>query len=200
MKALATLAASSTIAAAKSADAQTKPQQEKPKSEAPTTGYLSKSGLRYFDFEQGEGPTPKWGQFVNIQYVCYTISPDGESLIKHDSSMDRGKDGYLIHHGNGEHIWGMEEAIHSMRVGGRRRAIVPSSIAYILTDLGPIPPSNRKREQFSKALESGDGTVVLDIELRRIWDDPDDRGYYNDLTPTNEEILKILQSMDSNSG
>lgn len=171
-------------------------QNKETKKESPTTGYLTQSGLKYFDFNVGEGPPPKWGDYVLIKYTSYTITPSGDALVQHDTSDKYFEGGYLIHHGNGEQVFGLEEAIHSMGVGGRRRAIVPRKIAYSNANLGPVPRSDRKRRQFSKALQEGDGSVVFDIELVKKWDDPDDRGYYTDLTPTDEELMEIMNSDD----
>lgn len=168
--------------------------QEIVNEKTPASGFLTKSGLKYFDFEVGKGPTPKWGDFVNIKYVAYTISRSGEALVEQDASDNYGKDGYLIHHGNGEQIFGLEEAIHSMSAGGRRRAIIPSAIAYSNANLGPVPSADRKRRKFSDALKDSDGNVVFDIEVTAIWQDEQDRGYYNDLTPTPEEMMRIMNS------
>lgn len=166
---------------------------ERESKDAPAlTGFQSRSGLKYFDFSSGDGPTPKWGDFINIQYVAYTISPSGESLVQQDSSYDLGRDGYLVHHGNGQLILGLEEALHSMSVGGRRRAIIPRNLAYFKSDLGPVPSRDSSRRKFSRALSQGDGTVVFDIEVLKIYKDPDDRGYYNDLTPTEDEVRALM--------
>lgn len=168
-------------------------KKEAPEEQRPLTGFQTLSGLKFFDFTRGEGPTPQWGDILNIHYVLYTISPSGDALVKQDSTYDRGKDGYVIHHGNGEHVLGLEEALHTMSVGGRRRAIVPLKLGYSKNGFAPIPPSFRRRKAFIDAINEGDGTVVFDIELRNIEKDPDDRGYYTDLTPTDEELLKIVE-------
>lgn len=161
---------------------------------ATAKGFLTRSGLKYVDFAVGEGDTPKWGDYVNVHYVTYTVSPDGTELRKMDSTYDRGNNGYLLHHGNGELVLGFEEALHTMRPGGRRRAIVPQQLAYNKTDLGPVPLSDRSRRKFSAALDESGGVVVFDIELRKVWEDPDDRGYYTDLTPSDEEIIEMFQN------
>lgn len=161
--------------------------------ESQLRGFQTRSGLKFIDFELGSGPTPKWGDLVNIQYVAYTITSSGDGLVKQDSSYDRGDVGYLIHHGNGEHIIGLEEAIHTMKPGGRRRVIIPSNLAYWKSGVGPVPPSARRRNAFSEALTDGDGSVVFDVELRTVMPDPKDRGYYNDLVPTDEEMIKIWE-------
>lgn len=160
--------------------------------ESPSTGYITRTGLKYVDFEEGKGLQPKWGDYVRIHYVAYSISPDGSSLQKEDSTYGRyGNQGYLIHHGNGEMILGLEEAIHSMRVGGRRRAIIPPKLAYIDFDLGPIPPSTRARRRFAEHIAQTDGTVVYDLELLDSKPDIDNRGYYDDLQPTDEEMKQM---------
>ncbi|KAI0565058.1 amine oxidase [Gracilaria domingensis] len=156
-------------------------------------GFQTISGLKFFDFSVGDGPTPQWGDILNIHYVLYTIKPSGDALVKHDSTYDRGNHGYLIHHGNGEHVLGLEEALHTMRAGGKRRAIVPLRIGYSKSGFAPIPLKFRRRKAFIDAINSGDGTVVFDIELRTISKDPDDRGYYTDITPTDEEIIQIFE-------
>lgn len=160
-----------------------------------TNAYVTQSGLKFVDFEEGKGPRPKWGDIIRIQYVAYTISPDGNSLVKEDSSYGRNRDeGFFIHHGNGEMVLGLEEALHSMAVGGRRRAIIPPDLAYNDIDLGPVPPAAWTRRKFSQHLSNGDGTVVFDIELLSVAPDPDDRGYYDDLTPDDDELVELADN------
>jgi len=164
---------------------------ESPKEASPESGFQTRSGLKYIDFDVGTGDRPKWGEYVRIHYVMYSISKDGLSLQKEDGTYGKMKDGYLIHHGNGEMILGLEEAVHSMNVGGRRRAIIPPLLAYIDSDLGPVPAVTRDRNRFSERLSDGDGTVVMDIELLGTMPDPDDRGFYDDLQPTDGEIIEM---------
>lgn len=40
----------------------------------------------------------------------------------------------------------MEEGMHSMRVGGKRRVIMPQSLGYSVQGLGPYPADPRKRD------------------------------------------------------
>ena len=167
-------------------------EEEDLRREAPSKGFVTESGLRYFDFATGEGPNPKWGDFVQLSYVVYTVTKSGAELFKEDSTYDR-KHKYLIHHGNGQTILGVEEALHSMQAGGRRRVIVPPTLAYVQAGLGPIPPEDWRRRRLSKHLREGNGLLVFDLELHQIMPDPDDRGYYTDLTPTPEEVTQIFQ-------
>lgn len=83
---------------------------------APEKGFLTGSGLRYFDFGEGAGEPPRYGQLIRFNYVAYVA--DGSRLKQFDSSYDR--EPYLTKHGNGFTAQGIEEALHTMRPGGRR--------------------------------------------------------------------------------
>lgn len=43
-------------------------------------------------------------------------------------------------------IKGMEEGLHSMKVGGKRRIIMPQGLGYTVQGLGPYPADPRKRD------------------------------------------------------
>lgn len=161
---------------------------------APDTGFMTPSGLRYFDFVVGDGVKPIWGDYLTIDYAMYTISPSGDSLVRAHSTFPKKDRNLIIHHGNGQTVLGMEEALHSMRVGGRRRIIVPPTLAYVNPGLGPIPPQARARKSFFAALRETGGTVVFDVELlsREPIGDTDPFNYYSDLTPTPQELTDLL--------
>jgi hypothetical protein len=156
-------------------------------------GYVSPSGLRYFDFEVGTGARPKWGDFLTLNFAMYTIAPDGESLRLAESTFTDRKRTLLVHHGNGRTVLGVEEALHSMRVGGRRRVIVPENLGYVNPGLGPIPSAARKRSKFFEDLRSTGGTAVFDVQIVALAPNDDDPfGYYSDETPSPEELTEIL--------
>ncbi|EOD04444.1 hypothetical protein EMIHUDRAFT_60569, partial [Emiliania huxleyi CCMP1516] len=85
------------------------------------------SGLRYFDFAEGSGAPPRFGQLIRFHYVGYTATDD--SLEPFDSSYER-RTPYFTKHGNGFTVQGLEEALHTMRPGGRRRVILPPKLSY----------------------------------------------------------------------
>ena len=97
--------------------------------QTPSEGVITPTGLRLFDFRTGEGPTPRWGQLVRLHYVGYTVSSSGGELEIFDSSYQR-KDPYFTKHGNGQTVRGVEEALHSMRPGGRRRVIIGPAVVH----------------------------------------------------------------------
>lgn len=121
----------------------------------PETGFVTKSGLRFFDFKVGSGDRPPaWGDLLTVSYVLYTVSPSGDRLDVADSTYARNKH-MLIHHGNGQTILGVEEALHGMRVGGRRRVVIPPALGYTSSGLGPVPPRTTKRRALNKTLNEG---------------------------------------------
>eukprot|EP00170_Pyropia_yezoensis_P004756 contig_19386_g4770 len=154
----------------------------------PETGFVTKSGLRYFDFKVGNGDRPPaWGDLLTVSYVLYTVSPSGDRLDVADSTYARNKN-MLIHHGNGQTILGVEEALHGMRVGGRRRVVIPPALGYTNSGLGPVPPRTTTRRALNKTLNEGNGLVVIDLELVSMRADPGDTGLYTDLTPAPDEL------------
>ena len=119
--------------------------------QTPSEGLITPTGLRLFDFRTGEGPTPRWGQLVRLHYVGYTVSSSGGELEIFDSTYKR-KDPYFTKHGNGQTVRGLEEALHSMRPGGRRRVIIPAGQMSYITDKGPVPPGPQARTKMYKAV------------------------------------------------
>ncbi len=142
-------------------------------------GDLQPNGLRFFDFLEGQGPTPRYGQLLRFHYVGYTASKARDELIAFDSTYDRGSP-YFVKHGNGLTCQGIEEALHTMRRGGRRRVILTPQLGFT-ADKGPIPPRSGPRETMFKAV-TDQAPLIFDLELVSIMDDLLDRGDYEDLT------------------
>ena len=146
----------------------------------PTSGFETRSGLKFIDFREGNGQTPRFGQLIRFHYVGYTLESVGsKSLSAFDSSYER-KTPYFTKHGNGYTCQGLEEAIHTMSVGGRRRVILPPVLGYT-GDKGPLPPKAGARKQLFGAVSAGQ-PVVFDLELVAVVDDLLDRGDYDDLS------------------
>jgi peptidylprolyl isomerase len=113
----------------------------------PITGPIleTASGLRYFDVQAGTGAQPSGPQAnVKVHYTGYLL--DG---TKFDSSRDRNKpfDTPL-----NRVIPAWTEGVAGMKVGGKRKLIAPSKLAYGPqgTPGGPIPPN---------------AVLVFDVEL-----------------------------------
>lgn len=103
------------------------------------------SGLRYQDLETGEGPEAVAGQSVSVHYTGWLL--DGE---KFDSSLDRGEP-FSFPLGRGQVIPGWDEGVAGMKVGGKRRLVIPPALGYGEGGYPPVIPPN--------------STLVFDVEL-----------------------------------
>jgi peptidylprolyl isomerase len=105
----------------------------------------TQTGLKYSDVKEGDGPSPKQGQTVVVHYTGML-----ENGTKFDSSLDTGKPAeFKI--GVGAVIKGWDEGLMSMKVGGKRKLIIPASLGYGPQGRPPKIPGN--------------STLVFDVEL-----------------------------------
>lgn len=93
-------------------------------------------GLQFQDLEIGFGLSPSQNHLAMVHYTGYLA--DG---TKFESSRDRGMPFSFIV-GSGKVIRGFEEGIMSMKVGGRRRVVIPPSLAYGAEGHGDKVPAN----------------------------------------------------------
>jgi FKBP-type peptidyl-prolyl cis-trans isomerase len=103
------------------------------------------SGLQYQDVALGNGDEARDGQVAVVHYTGWLT--DG---TKFDSSRDRGQP-FSFPIGSGQVIRGWDEGVAGMKVGGRRKLVIPAGLGY--GDMGAppvIPPG---------------ATLVFDVEL-----------------------------------
>ena len=109
------------------------------------TEITTASGLKYTDQVVGTGATPQKGQTVTVHYTG-TL----ENGKKFDSSLDRGTPAdFRI--GVGAVIPGWDEGLMTMKVGGKRRLVIPGNLGYGRAGRPPDIPPN--------------ATLVFDVEL-----------------------------------
>lgn len=94
------------------------------------------SGLKYVDSAVGTGAAPRKGSKVKVHYTG-TLT-DG---TKFDSSVDR-NDPFEFVIGVGQVIAGWDEGVLGMKVGGRRKLIIPANLGYGARGAGRVIPPN----------------------------------------------------------
>ena len=103
------------------------------------------AGFWYTDIAAGQGDLAEPGRTVRVHYTGWL--PNGK---KFDSSRDRGEP-FAFTLGAGQVITGWDEGVIGMKVGGRRKLVLPPAMAYGEAGAPPdIPPGS---------------TLVFDVEV-----------------------------------
>jgi peptidylprolyl isomerase len=106
---------------------------------------VTPSGLQYIEIVQGTGDQACSGQKVKVHYTGWLTNG-----TKFDSSKDHGQP-FTFSLGGGNVIKGWDQGVLGMRVGGRRRLIIPPDLGYGRRGFPPVIPEN--------------ATLVFDVEL-----------------------------------
>lgn len=94
------------------------------------------SGLKYVDEVEGTGKSPTTGQDVSVHYTGTLTNG-----TKFDSSRDKGQP-YTFPIGRGEVIQGWDEGLMNMKVGGKRKLLIPPALGYGALGRRPLIPPN----------------------------------------------------------
>ncbi len=102
-------------------------------------------GLVITDEVVGTGAEAKAGDTVTVNYTGTFTNG-----TKFDSSLDPGRTPFPFTLGAGQVIAGWDEGVAGMKVGGKRKLVIPSSLAYGPNDYHQIP---------------GGSTLIFEVEL-----------------------------------
>ncbi|THG10229.1 hypothetical protein TEA_003631 [Camellia sinensis var. sinensis] len=121
------------------------------------------SGVRIQDIIEGEGPEAHEGSLVEVNYVCrrsngYFVHSTIDQFSGESSPVILPLDENQI-------IKGLKEVLVGMKVGGKRRALIPPSAGYTNENLQPIPDEfGPRRSLFSHANEP----LVFEVQLLKV--------------------------------
>ena len=110
--------------------------------------FTCKSSIKIEELHTGTGPEAKAGDILKMHY-----SGTLENGNKFDSSYDRGTP-FEFKLGAGQVIRGWDEGIAGMRVGGKRKLVIPYDMAYGAQGRPPVIPAK--------------ATLVFEVELVEI--------------------------------
>jgi hypothetical protein len=148
----------------------------------------------------GTGTSPGYGQLCSIQYNAYIKLPASKDDPNPAPVQFDNAPAYLMKHGNGRSVAGLDEGLHNMKVGGRRRILVPPKLGYVESGLGPIPeyPWDRWRlnSMLDKMVALKGGTIIFEVTMLSIMDDEADQGYYQDKGLSAEEYELLQRNLN----
>lgn len=122
------------------------PAKKATKAAAPKV-ITTKTGLKYQDLKVGTGAVAKAGHDVTVHYIGTLTNG-----TKFDSSYDHGQP-FTFPLGGHRVIAGWDEGVAGMRVGGKRKLIIPAKLGYGDQDMGTIPPNS---------------TLIFQVELLKV--------------------------------
>ncbi|XP_030509802.2 peptidyl-prolyl cis-trans isomerase FKBP16-1, chloroplastic isoform X1 [Cannabis sativa] len=121
------------------------------------------NGVRFQEILEGEGPKASEGNRVEINYVCrrsngYFVHSTVDQFSGESSPV-------ILPLDENEIIKGLKDVIVGMRVGGKRRALIPPSVGYINENLQPIPQEFGPRRSLMSHMNE---PLIFEVQLLKL--------------------------------
>ncbi|HEX8906644.1 MAG TPA: FKBP-type peptidyl-prolyl cis-trans isomerase [Longimicrobiaceae bacterium] len=120
-----------------------------PELPAGTDTVTTSSGLKYADIIVGTGAEAHVGDQVQVHYIAWLANGTG-----FDTS--HGGNPYVFTIGAGNTLEGFDEGVRGMKVGGRRRLIIPPSLGY-----GNVVQTDGS----GRVVVPANSTLIFDVDL-----------------------------------
>ncbi len=119
---------------------------------SPTPSNVFTAPYSQTDLVLGTGATATAGRRVTVHYTGWLYNPSGTDGkgAQFDTSLQAGREPLPFTVGGNEVISGFSQGVAGMRVGGRRRLVIPAGLAYGAQGNNAVPPN---------------ATIVFDVEL-----------------------------------
>ena len=117
------------------------------------------NGLKYIDLTAGTGDIAIKGENTTMQYTGWLSTG-----VKFDSSRDRNNQPFTFQLGRSQVILGWDQGIPGMKVGGKRKLIIPPALGY---------GANGQTDQTTgRVIIPGNATLVFEVELTALAPGP----------------------------
>ena len=103
---------------------------------SPTREIVTPSGVKYVDLRVGQGDEADSGRMVEVHYVGWL-----EDGTRFDSSRDHNRP-LTFRLGAGDVLKGWDEGLPGMKVGGKRRLVIPPGLGFGKQGVGSVVPPN----------------------------------------------------------
>lgn len=98
---------------------------------------VTASGLRYIDLKVGQGEVAVPGKIVEVQYTGWLQ----EGGARFDACRDSAEP-FTFRLGAGDAIKGWDQGLVGMKVGGKRKLVIPPELGFGKQGVGGVVPPN----------------------------------------------------------
>ncbi|XP_050370906.1 peptidyl-prolyl cis-trans isomerase FKBP16-1, chloroplastic isoform X2 [Argentina anserina] len=121
------------------------------------------SGVRIQEIVEGKGPAATEGDLVEINYVCRRTN--GYFVHSTVDQFSGESTPVILPLDENQIIKGLEEVLVGMKIGGKRRALIPPSVGYTNESLQPIPEEFGPRRSL---LSHVNEPLIFEVQLLKL--------------------------------